>query len=35
VVATTRATFYVYNDPRDVDDLVAGVRHAQYFFGVA
>ena len=35
VAATTRATFYVYNDPRDVDDLVAGVRHAQYFFGVA
>jgi cysteine desulfurase/selenocysteine lyase len=35
VAATTRATFYVYNDTRDVDDLVAAVRHAQSFFGVA
>jgi cysteine desulfurase / selenocysteine lyase len=34
VAATTRATFYVYNDTRDVDDLVAGIRHAQAFFGV-
>jgi cysteine desulfurase/selenocysteine lyase len=35
VAATARATFYVYNGPRDVDDLVAAVRHAQNFFGVA
>ena len=35
VAATTRATFYVYNGTRDVDDLVAAVRHAQAFFGVA
>jgi cysteine desulfurase/selenocysteine lyase len=35
VAATARATFYVYNGPRDVDDLVAAVRHAQSFFGVA
>jgi cysteine desulfurase/selenocysteine lyase len=35
VAATTRATFYVYNGTRDVDDLVAAVRHAQSFFGVA
>ncbi len=35
VPATTRATFYLYNDRSDVDALVAGVRHAQDFFGVA
>jgi cysteine desulfurase/selenocysteine lyase len=35
VAATARATFYVYNGPQDVDDLVASVRHAQSFFGVA
>ena len=35
VAATTRATFYVYNGPSDVDDLVAAVRHAQTFFGGA
>jgi cysteine desulfurase/selenocysteine lyase len=35
VAATTRATFYVYNGTRDVDDLVAAVRHAQSFFGGA
>lgn len=35
VAATARATFYVYNGPRDIDDLVAAVRHAQTFFGVA
>jgi cysteine desulfurase/selenocysteine lyase len=34
VAATARATFYVYNGPQDVDDLVAAVRHAQTFFGV-
>jgi cysteine desulfurase/selenocysteine lyase len=35
VAATTRATFYVYNDLADVDALVAGVEHARTFFGVA
>jgi cysteine desulfurase / selenocysteine lyase len=35
VAATARATFYVYNGPRDVDDLASAVRHAQSFFGVA
>jgi cysteine desulfurase/selenocysteine lyase len=35
VAATARATFYVYNGTRDVDDLVSAVRHAQSFFGVA
>ena len=34
VPATTRATFYLYNDLADVDALVAAVRHAQTFFGV-
>jgi cysteine desulfurase/selenocysteine lyase len=33
VPATTRATFYLYNDASDVDALVAGVAHAQQFFG--
>ncbi|HET8969957.1 MAG TPA: SufS family cysteine desulfurase [Candidatus Nanopelagicales bacterium] len=35
VAATVRATFYVYNSPEDVDSLVAAVRAAQEFFGVA
>ncbi len=35
VAATTRATFYVYNGTRDIDDLASAVRHAQHFFGVA
>ncbi len=35
VAATTRATFYVYNGTRDVDDLVEAVRFAQSFFGGA
>ena len=35
VPATTRATFYLYNDLADIDALVAGVRHAQTFFGTA
>ncbi|MFH9402828.1 cysteine desulfurase [Streptomyces sp. NPDC017638] len=34
VPATTRASFYVYNTPDEVDALVAGVRAAQRFFGV-
>ena len=34
VSATTRATFYVYNDFSDIDALVEGVVGAQAFFGV-
>lgn len=33
VPATTRASFYIYNDSADVDALVAGVVAAQEFFG--
>ncbi len=35
VPATTRATFYLYNTPSDVESLADGVRYAQKFFGVA
>ncbi|KAB2348867.1 cysteine desulfurase [Actinomadura rudentiformis] len=35
IPATTRATFYVYNDLADVDALAEGVRKAQKFFGTA
>ncbi len=34
VQATTRATFYIYNDLDDVDALVAGIHSAKKFFGV-
>ena len=34
VPATTRATFYVYNDEADVDALVDAVKAAQAYFGV-
>jgi len=34
VQATTRATFYIYNDLEDVDALVAGIYTAKKFFGV-
>lgn len=34
VAATARATFYLYNDMRDVERLVASVARAQAFFGV-
>ena len=33
VVATARASFYVYSDPADVDALIEGVRDAQRIFG--
>ncbi len=33
VPATTRASFYVYNTPDEVDALVEGVRAAQQYFG--
>ncbi|GLW94288.1 cysteine desulfurase [Actinokineospora globicatena] len=35
VPASVRASFYVYNDLRDVDTFLAGVREARRFFGVA
>jgi len=35
IPATTRATFYLYNDIGDVDALVDGVEHAKRFFGVS
>lgn len=34
LVSTTRASFYVYNTPEDVDRLVEGVRAAQKVFGL-
>ncbi|KID30324.1 cysteine desulfurase [Prauserella rugosa] len=34
VPATVRASFYLYNEPSEVDALVDGVREAQRFFGV-
>ncbi len=35
VPATTRATFYVYNDESDVTALADAIRSAQEFFGTA
>jgi cysteine desulfurase/selenocysteine lyase len=35
VVATTRASFYLYNDRDDVDRLVSAVERAQKIFGLA
>ncbi|MEJ5927227.1 SufS family cysteine desulfurase [Corynebacterium sp. H128] len=35
VQASARASFYLYNTMEEVDRLVAAVRHAQEFFGVA
>jgi cysteine desulfurase/selenocysteine lyase len=34
VPATTRATFYIYNDTEDVQALAEGIRSAKKFFGV-
>lgn len=34
VPATTRATFYIYNDLSDVEALADGIRQSQKFFGV-
>lgn len=34
VQATTRATFYIYNDLADVEALVAGIHATKKFFGV-
>lgn len=33
IPATTRASFYVYNTPAEVDALVEGIRAAQAYFG--
>jgi cysteine desulfurase/selenocysteine lyase len=33
IAASTRASFYVYNTPEEVDRLVAGVRQAKRVFG--
>ena len=35
VVATTRASFYVYNTPQDVDRLVAALHTANRIFELA
>ncbi|MFZ9308643.1 MAG: SufS family cysteine desulfurase [Candidatus Nanopelagicales bacterium] len=35
VPATTRASFYLYNDERDVEMLVSGVKRTLEYFGVA
>jgi cysteine desulfurase/selenocysteine lyase len=35
VPATTRASFYLYTTPAEVDALVDGLAHVQSFFGVA
>jgi cysteine desulfurase/selenocysteine lyase len=35
VQASTRASFYLYTTRDEVDALVAGIRHAQRFFGTA
>jgi cysteine desulfurase/selenocysteine lyase len=35
VPATTRASFALYNQPEEIAALVAGIRRAQEFFGVA
>jgi cysteine desulfurase/selenocysteine lyase len=35
VPATTRASVALYNQPFEIDALVAGIRRAQHFFGVA
>jgi cysteine desulfurase/selenocysteine lyase len=34
VPATTRASFYVYNDGADVDALVDALATAEKFFGI-
>jgi len=34
VPATTRLSTYIYNDESDIDAAVAGIQHAQNFFGV-
>jgi len=33
VAATTRASFYIYNDRDDIDALIEATAYAQSFFG--
>jgi len=33
VASTTRASFYLYNTPEDIDALVTGIKDAQKYFG--
>jgi len=35
VIATTRASFYIYNDTAEIDALAEGIVAAQSFFGVS
>ena len=35
VQSSTRASFYLYTTPAEIDALVEGIRHTQRFFGVA
>ena len=35
LASTTRASFYVYNTPEEIDVLVASLRRIQKFFGIA
>lgn len=35
LAATTRASFYVYNDAADIDKLVEGILHARELFGLS
>lgn len=34
IIATTRASFYVYNDKSDVDKLIEGINKAREIFGI-
>lgn len=34
-ISTARASFYIYNDESDVDELIEGLREARRFFGYA
>jgi cysteine desulfurase/selenocysteine lyase len=34
VTATTRASFYIYNDEEDIDALIRGLRRAGELFGL-
>jgi len=35
LASTTRASFYVYNTPKEIDVLIASLRRIQKFFGIA
>ncbi len=34
IPATTRASFYLYNEPAEIDELISGIVAAQKFFGM-